>query len=214
MHDEPNFEIRMMSYVQGTDDPELALHIESCPDCQASLQTIRLLATTRDTTGATLPELPDTLTASLNTLLPRIRPDLVPKASPSRIDRIRDRATMILAELILDSAATPGLAGLRGVDDRTRQLAYVSDLADLDIELTPSDGDWLITGQLGMDVVPQELEIRFIPADADPLAGDLHDAHSASLSDEGYFELRLPSGTWLAAVTMDDATIIFRDIAI
>lgn len=214
MHDEPNFENRLMRLAAGEDDPTLASHIAECPDCQDALSTIRLLVRTRETTGGILPELPDTLTATLDGLLSRIRPDLTPANAPSLVERIRDRATTILADLILDSEATPAVAGLRGTGDRTRQIAFVSDLADLDLELTPSEDDWTVTGQLGMDAVPDGLRIRFLPADADPLAEEEPGSTSAPISADGYFDVVLPPGQWLAAVTMDDATIVFRDIVI
>jgi hypothetical protein len=213
MHDELNFETRMINYVRGTNDPELAQHIAICPDCQASLDTIRMLDDTRQLTGP-LPSLPDQLATTLETLLPRIRPDLVKPAAPSLIDRAREHVATIIADLIFDSAATPEVAGLRGTSGRTRQLAFVSDLADLDIELTPQDDAWLVTGQLGLDDVPEGLIIRFIPAGEDPLDTAVSGAREADLTDEGYFSLTLPAGEWTAAVTMDDATIVFRDISV
>lgn len=213
MHDEPNFENRIINYVQGKDDPGLAQHIATCPECQADLHTVRLLDDTRQLTGV-LPSIPDRLATTLDTLMPRIRPDLVRPAAPSLIDRVRERAAAIVADLIFDSTATPEVAGLRGTADRTRQLAFVSDLADLDIELAPANDEWLITGQLGMDDVPEGLVIRFIPAGEDPLAPDIPVAHESSISTEGYFSLALPSGAWTAAVTMDDATIVFQDISV
>lgn len=214
MHDEPNFENRLMRFAAGHDDPELARHIAGCVDCHEALSTVRLLARARETSGGTLSELPDTLAATLDGLLARIRPDLVPAKAPSIVERIRDRATTILSELVHDSGATPAVAGLRGAGDRARQLAFVSDVADLDIELTPSGDDWAMTGQLGMDAVPEGLVIRFLPASADPLDEDVPGTRTATISGDGYFDLVLPSGRWLAAVTMDDATIVFRDIAI
>jgi hypothetical protein len=214
MHNDPNFDNRLMRFAAGEDDPELQRHFDACPECRDVLATVRLLARARETTGDTLPELPEAVTASLQSLMPRIRPDLIPSQQPSIVGRIRERAAIILAELVLDSGATPALAGLRGTGDQTRQLAFVSDLADLDLELNPGDDGWAVTGQLGMDTVPDGLVIRFLPAGADPLTEDVAGMRSAAVSGEGYFDLTLPAGEWLAAVTMDDATILFREIVI
>ncbi|HLU35690.1 MAG TPA: hypothetical protein VKZ61_07950 [Thermomicrobiales bacterium] len=213
MHNDLNFETRIINYVRGTDDPELAQHIATCPECQASLDTIRMLDDTRQLTGP-LPSIPDRLATTLESLLPRIRPDLVTPSAPSLIERARERVSAIVADLIFDSAATPEVAGLRGASGRTRQLAFVSDLADLDVELTPQDDDWLVTGQLGMDEVPEGLRIRFIPSGEDPLDATVPGARETGITGEGYFSLTLPSGGWTAAVTMDDATIVFQDIDI
>lgn len=214
MHDDQDFDTRLMRFAAGDDDPEMAGHVASCPECQESLSTIRLLARTRETTGGSLPEVPDALTACLEGLMPRIRPDLIPAKEPSLVERIRERATTILSELVMDSGATPAVAGLRGAGDEARQLAFVSDVADLDLELTPAGEEWTVAGQIGMDTVPEGLVIRFLPADADPLDDDVAGSFSAPISDDGYFSLLLPPGAWLAAVTMDDATILFRDIGI
>lgn len=217
MHDEPTFENRLMRYAASEEDPGIARHIAECPDCQDALETMRTLTRVRETTGGTLPELPHTLAASLEGLMPRIRPDLVTAKEPGIINRIRDRATTILSELVLDSGATPALSGLRSggsTDAEARQLAFVSDVADLDIELTPAGQEWTVTGQLGMDAVPEGLEIRFLPGDADPLADNVADGRTARISGDGYFNLVLPAGDWLATVTMEDATVLFRDISI
>lgn len=218
MHNEPNFENRMLQYIAGSGDPDLARHIASCPACQEELVVVRELAAYREVTGGTLTDLPEGLTARLVALMPRIRPDLIPAKQPSLLDRARECAAMIVAELILDSGATPQTAGLRSaggsVNNRTRHLAFVSDLADLDLEVALADMKrvWLVTGQLGMETVPPGLVIRFVPDDQDPLADDVEGTVRARIADDGYFTLTLASGSWIAAVTMDDATIVFRDI--
>jgi hypothetical protein len=188
----------MLNYAAGKDDSDLARHIESCPACQEEL----------------LPDLPDGLSATLDSLLPRIRPDLVPREPTSIVERSRNRVAMFIAELLFDSGLTPDLAGLRGTTSHTRQMAFVSDLADLDLELSPISNDWSVTGQLGMDVVPAGLVIRFVPASAAFLDEEHDGIITANISADGYFDLVLPSGDWVAAVTMEDATIVFRDIAI
>jgi hypothetical protein len=204
----------MLNYAAGKDDPDLARHIESCPACQEELRTVRLLPSVRKTTRGSLPDLPDGLSATLGSLLPRIRPDLVPRESTSIVERSRNRAAMFIAELVFNSGLTPDLAGLRSTTSHTRQMAFVSDLADLDLELSPISNDWSVTGQLGMDVVPAGLVIRFVPASAAFLDEEHDGIITANISADGYFDLVLPSGDWVAAVTMEDATIVFRDIAI
>src|SRR5690606_7144203 len=96
MHNDLNFATRIITYVRGTDDPELAQHIATCPECQASLDTIRMLDDTRQLTGP-LPSIPDRLATTLESLLPRIRPDLVTPSAPSLIERARERVSAIVA---------------------------------------------------------------------------------------------------------------------
>lgn len=215
MHDAHNFENRLLNVARGAQDPDLEAHIASCDACQSELFALRHLVNYQNTTGGSFVKPPRSLVTAMAGLLPRVRPDLLPKAHPSVTGRAIGRLRQITAQLILDTGATPYMAGLRGgTDRRTRQLAFVSDVADLDLEIAPLDNAWSVSGQLGMDAVPRELRIRFIPADQDPLEVNPEGAVESSMSDQGYFGVTLTEGEWVAAVVIEDATVLFQGIRV
>lgn len=215
MHDAHNFDSQLLNVAMGAQDPELEAHIAACEECQSELFALRHLVDYQNTTGGSMNEPPSSLVTAMTGLLPRIRPDLMPNARPSAANRVIDRLRQVTARLILDTGATPQVAGLRsGPDRRTRQLAFVSDVADLDLELAPQDDAWSVSGQLGMDTVPPELRIRFVPADQDPLDSDPEGVVESAMSNQGYFGVMLTEGEWVAAVVIEDATVLFKGIQV
>ncbi len=197
--------------VQGRQDTELMHHIATCEDCQNELPALRQLARYQATTGGIMTEPTPSLVDRMAALLPIVRPDLADRARPG--EGLLDRARRFTAELLSDTGATPQLAGLRGgVDGRTRQLAFVSEVADLDLEVARFEDGFSVAGQLGMDVVPPNLLIRFVPADQDPLAEEITGSVRAAISNGGYFELSLTSGEWVAAVDIEDAVVLFPGV--
>lgn len=213
MHDDANFESRLMAFVREGSDPDLAHHISSCPECQEQVETLRHLARFQDTTGGTLQRTPDPVDHALVSLFATVRPDLVRTPAPSPLSRIAERLRIITAELFHDTAASPQLAGLRGDGpQKTRHLAFMSQVADLDLEVTPQDDEWSVAGQIGMDDVPSNLIIRFMPANLDPAESDAPGIVTAPVSESGYFTLSLETGEWSAAVDLDDATVVFPGV--
>lgn len=211
IHDDRNLETRLLALARGEHDPVLEQHVETCATCSDSLFTLRRLQEYRTTTGGTLVEPPLDLITRVTGLMSTIRPDLIRKVPASRdpLQAIRQ----IVADLILDSGITPQVVGLRSsADRRTRQFAFVSDVADLDLEVTPRDDAWSISGQLGMDTVPKTLRIRFVPSDSDVMAANAEGAVEAIVSHDGYFGLNLTGGEWVAAIDIDDATVLFQGI--
>lgn len=205
-HKTANFEERLDNVARGEADAEMEHHISDCASCQEEIATIRSLiqyqATMADVTS--VPE--ESLYSSLYQLMPKVRPDLAKRSmreAPKPLAALR----RIVADLILDTGATPQVAGLRsGSAGATQQFTFVSDVADLDMEASPVENGWLITGQLGMDEVPGDLSIRFYPVEHES------DTLDATVSDEGYFELNLPAGEWSAAVELQDAVVQFPGI--
>lgn len=213
MHDDPHVETRLWNVAQGGQDDDLMRHIATCDDCDADLGALRTLAQYRVATGGGLIEPPTSLVGRLAGLLPAVRADLIAPSGHSAVTEFLGRVRRITAELLLDSAATPQLAGLRsGGDRRTRQLAFVSEVADLDLEVSQRDDGYTVAGQLGMDTVPSNLVIRFVPADQDPLADEISGSFQSPISQGGYFELLLTAGEWVAAVDIDDAVVLFPGV--
>lgn len=207
MHDNPDFTDRLWSFVQGNADADLDAHVQACPECQEEMLVLTSLSTLRSISDT--PPIPDTLTSTLKGLLTKVRPDLVQQ--PGFAPSISQRLKAIFADLIQDTALQPQIAGLRG-EARTRQIAYTSDIADLDLEVSPKDDQFLVVGQLGMDQVPQNLNIRFVPAEMDPLSAHQDDANTASLSDQGRFRLNITPGDWVVTVEIEDAIVVFPGI--
>lgn len=214
MHDDVNFESRLMAFARDADDPDMAAHIAGCQACQEDLETVRHLARYQAATGpAGFLAPPDPVDEALLSLFATVRPDLVPASSPSPISRVADRLRVITAELFSDSGASPQLAGLRSDGpQKTRHLAFMSQVADLDLEITEAEPAWSVAGQVGMDQVPSDLSIRFVPAHLDPATAGPPEIISAPVSDAGYFSVSLSAGEWSAAINVDDATVVFPGV--
>lgn len=188
----------------GVRHPEIERHVAGCATCQTELDTLRQLAHAHETTGESLAEPPPHLRASLINLFGKVRPDLT-SARQHPADQMREAMRRIFAELIFDSGEVSQLAGLRSGGARSsRQLAFTSDVADLDIEIAAHDTGATLHGQLGMDEVPAELVITFTDADHSPV--------SALVDPEGHFTATLPAGDWTATVRIDDVRLVFPSI--
>jgi len=213
MHNESRFEIRLWNVAKGGQDTELARHLATCDDCREELMALRELVHYGVTTGGGLADVPESLMRRLTALMPVVRPDLIALRAPSVVDGLVERVRRYTANLILDSGVTPYVVGLRGGgDQQTRQLAFVSEVADLDLEVSNLEGTYSVAGQLGMDTVPSNLQIRFVPADQDPLADMVTGLVQTAISQGGYFELTLTAGDWVAAVDIEDAVVLFPGV--
>src|SRR5680860_660978 len=113
MHDDQNFDSRLLNLARGEQDPQLEAHVAVCRSCQDAVFTLRQLVRCQMTSSGGLIEPPATLISQVSGLMTRIRPDLV-------IDRawsgsgLAEQSRRVVANLILDTGATPLLAGLRG----------------------------------------------------------------------------------------------------
>src|SRR5680860_619405 len=130
MHDQQHFDSRLLNFARGAQDPQLEDHIISCKSCQELAFTLKQLVHYQTTTGGGLIEPPPALMSELTGLLAKVRPELPADRAQTASDLVK-RVRSVVAGLILDTRATPQLAGLRGESgSRTWQLAFVSDLAD------------------------------------------------------------------------------------
>lgn len=195
---------RIWNYIQGQADAELEAHLQTCQECQHELETLNGLFALR--TIEDVPPVPGTLMSTLNGLMEKVRPDLVRQA-PAGVS-VMERIRTIVAELLQDTALNPQIAGLRG-ETSTRQIAFTSDVADLDLEVSPADDEFLVVGQLGMDEIPQDLHIRFVQTNNDARS---EAANTALLSNQGHFRLNVAPGTWDISVEIDDAIVMFPGI--
>lgn len=207
MHETTDLTHRLWQFVQGNADAELEAHLQTCPECREQQMALSGLSALRALED--VPPIPDALNSTLTGLMSKVRPDLVPR--PENAPSIGERLKTIWAELLQDTALQPQIVGLRG-ESRTRQIAFTSDVADLDLEVSPSEDDFLIVGQLGMDDVPHDLSIRFVPEGEDPLKEATDTTRAAQLSEQGYFRMNVSPGSWVIAVEIDDAVVVFPGI--
>lgn len=207
MHQNTDLTDRLWNFVQGEPDTEIEAHVQSCKECRDEIEVLSGLRAAR--TAGDFPPVPEPLTSTLTDLFSKVRPDLVkqPQEPLSPVKRLRT----IVADLLQDTALQPQIAGLRG-ESRTRQIALTSDVADLDLEISTLDNQFLVVGQLGMDEIPDNLSIRFVPEDGDPLNPDAPGTSSSKLSDQGYFRTHVAPGNWVIAVDIHDAVVLFPGI--
>lgn len=190
---------------RGEPDTATEAHVSACDQCRVELDALRPLASYHATTGGGMVDPPPTLESRMTSLFRQVRPDLV-RERWSPVKAAREAIQRITAELVMDTGATPQLAGLRGADRRTRQIAWVSDIADLDLEVTEQGGTSVIAGQLGMDDIPPRLVITFTATGIDPV--------EAQISADGHFTVNLPAGDWTASVQIDDAVLQFPGVRV
>lgn len=207
MHETQATTERIWQLAQGAEDAEMETHIQSCSDCREEFESMQALYALRSTGGFV--HVPETILHNLNGLMQKVRPDLVPLGDSS--PGIAQRMRAIIADLIHDSTLAPQVVGLRG-ESGTRQLAFVSDVADLDLEVSPADRQFLVVGQLGMDNIPDDLHIRFLPAESDLLSEESETMRSTAISEHGYFRLTIEPGDWVVAVDVNDAVVIFPGV--
>lgn len=198
-------EQQLWRLVHGEPETAIEAHVATCDQCRSELETLRSLAQYHTTTGGGMADPPPTLEMRVASLFHQVRPDLV-KERRSPLETVRETLRRITADLIMDTGVSPQVAGLRSVDRRTRQIAFVSDVADLDLEVNQQADANVIAGQLGMDDVPPGLIIRF--------SADENRTVEAPVSDDGHFTVHLPSGDWIASVQIDDAVLQFPGIRV
>lgn len=203
MNEQHPDEQRLWRLANGESDADASTHISTCAECRSEVETLRALATYMATTGGGIASTPASLEADLTGLLRRVRPDLIP-ARPSISDRVTSALRTLSAALIVDTAMKPQPSGLRGADPRTRQIAFTSDIADLDLEVVRYDEESDITGQLGMDRVPAGLTITFRTPDGAQI--------DTPVSSDGLFSIRLLPGDWTASIQIDDVILQFPGI--
>lgn len=212
IHDEVDFDSRLMSIASGGRDTEFDRHISSCASCRETLFALRQLVRFQKTTGGSFRAASAPLTARLSGMLSEVRPDLQVVREQS-VGPLVERLRRVVGSLILDTGAMPQLVGVRSSSDQqTRQLAFVSSVADLDLEVTKGAGSFSVAGQLGMDTVPEGLRIQFIPSDQDPLCSNARGMIEAEIQQHGYFSIELPAADWVAMVAMDDALVLFPSV--
>lgn len=203
---------RLWKLAQGEQDLEMEQHLSNCDTCQEELVTLRQIVHYQQTTGGSIKEIPETLHTTLAGLFGKIRPDLA-RPQSSTLDEVLAHLRRVTATLVFDTNTMLQPIGLRsGGDGHISQLAFVSDIADLDLEISRRDDKHNVVGQLGMEYVPPGLVISFTPSDDGSTTYAAKDEVETGISDDGHFSLILPPGQWVASVHIRDAILLFPGI--
>ena len=213
MHSENGFEWRLMPFVRGSEDSMIEGHLKECPQCRETLDVLRSVEGTLDPDLPQITDPPASLQRNMIGLYGRIRPDLAAQgrfSSTSSLDQLKK----VWAICTLDSRLAP-VAGLRSaITDNPRQLAFTSEVADLDLEITQQGSRFLVLGQLGMDVVPPGLSIQFVPTSQLLSSHRPIDSVDAAIADRGHFQLTLDSDDWVAVVAFDGVLVVFPKVEV
>ena len=114
---------------------ETLLHLTTCSHCAKELQTLR------QAVGLMRIDDVDNAPASLIKSAKAMFRNRGANREPSRLARV-------LAGLTFDSLTAKPAFGLRSGATTGRQLVYSTEMADLDLRVSPQSGEWEIAGQI------------------------------------------------------------------
>jgi len=114
---------------------ETLLHLTTCSHCAKELQTLR------QAIGLMRIDDVDNAPASLIKSAKAMFRNRGANREPSRLARV-------LAALTFDSLTAKPAFGLRSGATTGRQLVYSTEMADLDLRVSPQSGEWEIAGQI------------------------------------------------------------------
>lgn len=120
---------------QSTPAAETLEHIDACSRCAKELQTLR------QAIGLMRIDDIENAPASLIKNVRDMFRDRGANREPSRLARV-------LAALTFDSLTAKPAFGLRSGASAGRQLVYSTELADIDLRVSPQSGEWEIAGQI------------------------------------------------------------------
>ncbi len=114
---------------------ETLLHLSTCSHCAKELQTLR------QAIGLMRIDNVDNAPASLIKSAKAMFRNRGANREPSRLARV-------LAALTFDSLTAKPAFGLRSGASTGRQLVYSTEMADIDLRVSPQSGEWEIAGQI------------------------------------------------------------------
>ena len=120
---------------QSTPAAETLKHLATCSHCAKELQTLR------QAIGLMRIDDVDNAPASLIKSAKAMFRNRGANREPSRLARV-------LAALTFDSLTAKPAFGLRSAATTGRQLVYSTEMADLDLRVSPQSGEWEIAGQI------------------------------------------------------------------
>lgn len=193
---------RLIAYAADElDEPEaaaVASHLATCAECAATLARFRTVRAVLRSDDSEAP--PAATLVRARGLFAQRRP--APEANWLQ---------RVLARLTFDSRAGPALVGARGIG-RGYQLAFESDVADVDLELEPGEepaGDrWRLLGQVAVHEDAPVAAVRLAsPGTTTPVVQTTADEH-------GLFTLQAPLGRYDLLVSLPRVLLVLPDIEI
>jgi hypothetical protein len=193
----------LIAYVAGELDEQTAARVKAHIRSSASdAERVARLRTVIKTMRAD-----DTL-APPNEPLDRAKAIFKPSRS-SAWRSLRRQLEAVVASLVYDSRAQPALAGYRGAGDVV-QLSYESEIADVDLELSPTGAQagatWLVMGQIS----PHEMRARPVVALLSP--SDESFCMEIAPDEHGVFTLQSASGEYELVIRFADRVVVFPDV--
>ena len=184
---------------------EVAAHLAGCPACAATVARYRAVQATvaADDSVAPPPALVDRVKARFPR--PQERTALGPRAALRRV----------VATLTFDSRGTASLAGARGAAGAGYQLAFASEGADVDLEVTPlgngCDGRWQLFGQVAVDEAnaePAPIRVALVASGSErPVAETVADAG-------GIFAIEAAAGQYDLLVGLANRHLVLAGIQV
>ncbi len=192
----PAFDLETLAaHVLGESEPAVASRIDAAaataPDLRRSLSRLRTLVETLRTDDSVLPR---------RELVDRVKDVLRPTPRPSLAEWLAQLGHSAAA-LVFDSHAELALAGFRGAAPAAQQLAFSSEVAEVDLQLSPPDTSprnagapalWSLRGQVSSpdpDGPVPHAAVALIDQARQQLI-------SAETDDRGMFTLTAPAGRY------------------
>lgn len=203
-HDKITFET-LIAYATGELDQEAADRVEehlrvSRTDAEKVSRLQSVIQTMRSDDTSTPPA----------ELLERAKAIFQP-ANRSAWYELRRRLEEVVAELVFDSRKQPALAGFRGSSDVV-QLSYESEVADVDLEITPTIAEgrttWLLMGQISPHETPAHPIVALMsPSDETFCVEIMPDEH-------GVFTLHSAPGEYELLIRFADRVVVFPEVTL
>lgn len=189
--------------LSGAERERVADHVERCAACA---RTVARYAAVGETVRN------DERWAPPAAVIARAQALFKPAGSPAEegLDVITT-LRRIMASLTFDSRADYAMAGLRAQRDRQQyQLAFMSDMASIDLDIAPTRTEWRIMGQVSLpDDEEQSLPVRLVNHDGEVVFQTVSDAG-------GLFTGVAPAGTYSVEVDLPggEATVTAEPVEI
>lgn len=201
---EPTYE-QLLAYAAGDLSPaeadQIAAYLARHPQ---AAETVRLYRLTRGTLQADDTVRPPEATLAASRAL--FREQQARRPQVSWLAGLRQ----VVAALVFDSREQVALAGLRGRHDGY-QLTFESDLADVDLEVTPTDGPQAPRSVRGQVAPHADVQVTHVTLTA-PDSGEAR--ASAEADESGMFNFIIAPGHFDLYVAVNGSVLVLSDVEI
>jgi hypothetical protein len=176
----------------------VAAHVAGCPDCAATVRRYRLVEATVRADAASGPS---------PAALARAKAAFAP-APPAPVAAPVGALRRVVARLTFDARVdTYGMVGVRAARELGRdsfQVAYESEVGEVDLQIEPEDdaaGTWRLLGQLSTEGEGQA-QVALAPAGGEGAVAE------ADADADGMFDLVAASGRYDVLVRLPEAELV------